>query len=484
MGTPHCGNVPSMKTPRIPLLGLCPIGKFVFSHEDALRFKRLLEERLRAWGFPYAGLDGVLKDGIVRGTADVAPAVAHLRSKGVDAVFMPHCNFGTEHAVGLIGRDLGVPALLWAPRDEAPLPDGRRLRDSLCGLFASTKVLRTLGVPFTTIGNCRIDEAPLQEGVDRFLRAVNAAKCLRTGLRIGHVGQRIDFFWSTIIDEADLLRRFRIEVLPLDMVEFLRECRGYVRERGGSYREELAELRKRIDFEGYPDDGPIVNILAVRDGLRAARERHGLDAMAVQTFMSIVDEMGSYACLASCLLGDELTVGMESDIHGTVSNVLLQKASFDASPAWLADLTVRHPANDNGVLLWHSDAPLSLCHPAVRPRMGTHWILPSPLSGMSHFRLRDGDITVARFDGDRGIYRLAVGEGRSIEGPYTQNNYVWMEVADWPRWERKFLHGPFIHHVAMNYGRTAAALREACRYVPGLEAEPLDDAGASSSEGA
>jgi L-fucose isomerase-like protein len=171
-------------------------------------------------------------------------------------------------------------------------------------------------------------------------------------------------------------------------------------------------------------------------------------------------------------------VGMESDIHGTVSNVLLQKASFDTAPAWLADLTVRHPTNDNGVLLWHSDAPLSLCHPAVRPRMGTHWILPSPLSGMSHFRLRDGGITVARFDGDRGNYRLAVGEGRSIEGPYTQNNYVWMEVDDWPRWERKFLHGPFIHHVAMSYGRAAAALKEACRYVPGLEVEALDAEGA------
>ena len=84
-------------------------------------------------------------------------------------------------------------------------------------------------------------------------------------------------------------------------------------------------------------------------------------------------------------------------------------------------------------------------------------------------RLRDGPITVARFDGDHGQYRLAVGEGRSMKGPYTQNNYVWMKVDDWPRWERTLMEGPFIHHAAIGYGHCAEALIEATKYVPGLK---------------
>lgn len=28
-------------------LGFCPIGKFVFSHEDAMRYKGVLEEKLK-----------------------------------------------------------------------------------------------------------------------------------------------------------------------------------------------------------------------------------------------------------------------------------------------------------------------------------------------------------------------------------------------------------------------------------------------------
>ena len=93
---------------------------------------------------------------------------------------------------------------------------------------------------------------------------------------------------------------------------------------------------------------------------------------------------------------------------------------------------------------------------------------------MPHFRLKDGPITVARFDGDGRGYHLAVGEGRSIEGPKTQNNYVWMEVDNWPRWERTVMEGPFIHHCAMVYGHVGDALVEACRYLPGLTPVRLD----------
>lgn len=31
-------------------LGLCPIGKFVFSHEDAMHYKRGLQASLKQWG--------------------------------------------------------------------------------------------------------------------------------------------------------------------------------------------------------------------------------------------------------------------------------------------------------------------------------------------------------------------------------------------------------------------------------------------------
>ena len=165
---------------------------------------------------------------------------------------------------------------------------------------------------------------------------------------------------------------------------------------------------------------------------------------------------------------------MLSDMHGAISLVLLKRAAYGAEAPFLVDWTVRHPENDNGILLWHAGAPLSMCHPDETVELSGHWILPSPLSGMTHFRLKDGPITTARFDGDHGDYAMAIGQGRSIDGPITQNNYVWMEVDDWPWWERELMEGPFIHHTGMIYGHYGDALQEACKYAPDLEAVRLD----------
>lgn len=463
-----------MKKEKRPLLGFCPIGKFVFSHTDAMRTKKELRQKLQDWKVDFVDLDGVLEDGMVRDQAHVDKVVDHFRKKDIDALFMPHCNFGTEGAVGMIAKKLGVPVLLWGPRDEAPLPDGTRLRDTLCGMFASSKVLCKLGVPFTYIENCRLEDPQLREGLDMFLRAANAANLLRKGMRIGHIGQRIDFFWTTIVNESELLERFNIEVLPIDIVTFISSVRERVSKNRKTYEEEERNMAKTIQVDGFPDNEPLMRILAVRDQMLVHAEDNGLDVLCMQDFPSLVDEMGAYCFFANSLVSNEIPVACESDIHGAVTLALMSRVAMTNDPVYLADITVRHPTDNNGVLLWHAGAPTEMCRPGEKIKLGKHWILPSPLAGMPHFPLRGGDITIGRFDGDTGNYKLAVGEGVSMDGPHTLNNYVWMKVDNWPCWERILMEGPFIHHVAMGYGRFAAALTETCKYVEGLDAVTLN----------
>lgn len=449
-------------------LGLCPIGKFVFSHEDACRQKEAIQTRLREWNVDFVDIDDVLPDGLVRDQKHVGPVVEYFRTQNIDAIFVPHCNFGTEGAVGMICKQLGVPVLLWGPRDEAPLADGRRLRDTLCGMFASSKVLHKLGVTFTYIENCRIDEPAFREGVDTFLRAVNVANAFRKGMKIGFVGQRIDFFWTTICNESELLERFNAEIVPIDMVEFIRRAKARVTANRSMYADRVAQVRREWVVTNM-DDTAIANVLGAADEmLQMGRENH-FDAFATQDFTSIVDEMGAYCYLATTIVGEEFAIGCESDVHGAISDVLVRRATMDRCAGYLADITVRHPTDDNGVLMWHAAAPRSMRDPADPAKLGHHWILPSPLSGMTHFKMKEGAITLARFDGDRGEYQLAIGEGETMAGPMTQNNYVWMRVNNWKRWERQLMEGPFIHHAAMTYDRCYGALVEAVRYMPGVK---------------
>jgi len=457
------------------LLGFCPIGKSVFSQEDALRQKRAIREKLEEWEVTYCALDGVLPDGIVRDQSHVQPVVRSFREKGIDALFVPHCSFGTEGAVGMIARELGVPLLLWGPRDEAPLPDGSRLRDTLCGMFASSKVIRKLHVPFSYLENCRIDDPPLKEGVSRFLRAAFVVKSLRK-MRIGQVGVRVDSFWTTIGNESELLEKFGIQVLPFDMVDFLRGVKARTNKERAGYREELARMKEEwLDADAVGNEEGLLHALAYRDELRRLGEENDLDAFSIKSFSSIPDELGPGVGVGDMLLQEWFPAAAESDIHGAVSSVLLEAAARSEQPSFFPEYTIRHPTNNNAVLLWHGTAPLSLRHPGMkRVGIAPPWILTGLPASCPQFPLRDGPLTVCRFDGDTGDYRLGFGQGKTVTGPATREFYAWMEVDDWPRWERQIMEGPYIHHCSAVYDHCADVLEEACRYVPHLTAERFD----------
>ena len=461
----------SIASRREPLVGFCPIGKFVFSHEDAMRIKRQLLASFEAWGIDYVDLESVLPDGMVRDQAHVEPVVRYFQDRRVDAVFIPHCNFGTEGAAGLIAKQLGVPTLLWGARDETPLPDGSRLRDSLCGTLATSGVLRSLRVPFSYINNCHNDDELFREGVDKFIRVARVVKSARQ-MRIGQLGQRIDFFWSTITNECDLLQRFGIQVLPIDFVNTIRILRQRVEQNRTRYEGELAEHKEWIAFNNFAQDQDILINYALRDYLLELADEHDLDGFCFQTFDSVQRECGAFLQFGCSLLADHgIPVGPESDLHAAISSVLLEAASGKQQLSFIPDITIRHPHNDNAVLLWHTDAPLSLRNPGSNVKVDVPWILRDLPTGLMHFKLKDGPLTLCRFAGDGDGYRLGCGEGRTIDGPYTQEFYTWMEVNDWPAWERQLVYGPYIHHCSCIYEHSADILREAVRFIPGLEFE-------------
>jgi L-fucose isomerase-like protein len=143
---------------------------------------------------------------------------------------------------------------------------------------------------------------------------------------------------------------------------------------------------------------------------------------------------------------------------------------------FFADLTIRHPENDNAEMLWHcGNFPLAL-RDKKSPTLACsgHYIMEGNYPGCGEFRLKEGPITIARFDGDHGEYSLLMGEARAVAGPLSRGTYVWVEVNDWPLWEERIIRGPYVHHVTGIHGQYAAALYEACRYIPGLAADAVE----------
>jgi len=438
---------------------------------DAARAERVrIEKKLDQLGVDWVGLDWLNDDGLLSDPADAPRVAERFAAEGVDAVLAAHCNFGTEVAIGRACAALRKPVLVWGPRDEGPGENGMRLRDTQCGLFATGKLLRRLGLPFSYIVNCHVDDEVFARGLDNFLRAVNVARCVR-GARIGQVDTRPGPFTSVMYNESELLERFGIEIEPIALGTLTSDV--LERRESDEVTEEMSAIAEQMEVGIDEDDFRLV--VALKLALRDWAAREKLDGIALQCWSALQEELGICSCFVHGQLTDlGVPVACETDVHGAVTAIACLAAARAETVPFFADLTIRHPDNENAELLWHCGPfPLSLADSESPPRLSGHYLMPSSNAGVGEFRIRGGDVTVARFDGDNGTYRMFIGEGRGADGPYTRGTYLWIEVGDWPKWEERLVCGPYVHHVAGVHGKLAAVLYEACKYI-GVEPEAVE----------
>ena len=447
-------------------LGLAPTRRAPFRHPDAFVQKKLIEELLREWDVHFVNVDGVNEEGLIFDREHAAAALELFQREGVDALFVPHVNFGTEDATAKLARDLGKPTLLWGPRDDAPGPDGLRSRDTQCGLFATSKVLRRLGVPFSYIVNSRVDSAVFGRGFRNFLGAAAAVKAFRRA-RIGQVGPRPGAFWTMICNEGELLERWGIEVVPAALSSILTAAQAKIDARD-EVDAQAAWIRENFVVESDADD-QLRKVAALKLALLEWADTEGLDAIALQCWTALQESFGIFPCFVHGLLTDEgIPVSCETDIHGALCAYTVQEMVGRRTAPFFADLTIRHPEDDNAELLWHCGPfPPSTAAEGEPKRLTDHF--GGGVLGAGQWESKGGPLTLARFDGDGGRYRLLMGHAEGTTGPATRGTYVWAKFGDWPLWEERFIRGPYVHHVTGVHGHVAPALYEACRF---LDIEP------------
>jgi L-fucose isomerase-like protein len=454
-------------------IGYAPTRRRMFSVAEALKFKRLIADRLRQLGIQFADIEDVNEEGLLRNAEDVEPVARKFATERVDALFMPHCNFGSEHSCGKLARALNVPVLLWGPRDDAPLADGSRLRDSQCGLFATGKVLRRMQAPFTYVPNCRVDDPLFEEGLLRFVAAANAVKEFRR-LRILQIDTRPADFWTMMCNEGELLERFGIQLHPLNMVELVDRVKSLAGSDDPEVDAAVAQINERMDVR--VGQGSVREIAALKTAMKRFAAEAGCNAAALQCWDALQQALHLMPCCANALLAEEgLPVACETDIHGAVTSVIVEAAAMGKSPTFFADWTVRHPTNENGELLQHCGPwPISLAK--GRARLDRPFAFEERPPGSVVSEIRGGQVSLFRFDGDNGEYGMLMGNAVGIDGPACHGTYLWVEVPDWQRVESMIVRGPYVHHATGVHGDLLPAVCEALTYIPGVRADFFDDA--------
>ncbi|MBM3706160.1 MAG: fucose isomerase, partial [Actinobacteria bacterium] len=325
----------------------------------------------------------------------------------------------------------------------------------------------------TYIINSRVDSKLFERGFKNFIQAVRIVRSF-LGARIGQISTRPANFYTVIVNEQELLSRWGIELVPITLLKVVNAIKTLML-KDIRVAKEVSAIKARINADAGVSDESLSKIAALKIFMMDWAESQNLSGIAIKCHDDLPDEMEFYSCFANGeLTGLGIPVACETDIHGVLSSVMLQAAASQDTPTFFADLTIRHPENNNAELLWHcGNFPYALCSPSCeRCFIGGHPVIPPYRPGPANFELKPGKITIARFDGMEGQYSLFMGQGKSTEGPLNFGTYLWLEVPDWKMWEEKLIYGPYVHHVAAVHDHCAAALYEATRYIPGLKPDP------------
>ena len=440
-------------------IGYAPTRRSIFSAPDAIKYRGLVSEKLTEMGVDFVDITDINEEGLLYDEKDRLEIVKKFRAAGIDGLFLPHCNFGTEYECARLAKELGVPVLLWGPLDERPEENGVRLRDTQCGLFATGKVLRRFKVPFTYMTNCRLSDPVFDRGVKDFLAVCNVVKTFKE-IRILQISTRPFDFWTTMCNEGELLEKFNIQLSPIPMPELTAAIKA-AKEEKTEVEKVVAYIKEKFDIKIKEE--AMENVAALKVAMKNLVEKYNCKAIALQCWNALQDEIGIMPCAANALLNDEgIPVVCETDIHGAITSLLVEAAGMGETRSFFADWTIRHPDIANGELLQHC-GPWPISVAKEKPTLGYPLAFDHP--GSITAEAKHGDVSLVRFDGDNGEYSMLLGRAKGVEGPKCMGTYLWIEVENIKRLEEKIVTGPYIHHCVGIHKDVVPVLYEACKYI-------------------
>lgn len=414
----------------------------------------------------FTDLEWLNERGVLYKNSDCKRVCEYLKNEKVDAIFIINCNFGNEEACGRIAKEMGVPVLLWGPQDMVFEPDGMRYTDCQCGLFAISKQLRRYKIPFSYIENCPVESPVFAEGLNKFLSVAAMVKNFKN-LTITQVGTRLTPFKSVMYNELELTEKFGMNINNVNMAQFEEKFNNALASKSAELIMDIATLKEKYDTAGL-DDAALTKMLSFVYTYIDIFNETGSDVLSSECWTAMPLGVGANPCLAMSILYDMgYIVACESDVHGAVTCALLSCASRGASAPIFGEFTVRHPENKNAELLWHC-GPFPYSVKDENSQAVLYNTKPS-------FKAKDGEYTIARFQGDNGKYTLLGGEYHTTDGPHTFGTYMWAEFKELSSIEKKLINGPYIHHMSELYGKYGDVLEEFCKYIPNLEFDPIEE---------
>lgn len=426
------------------------------AEERGKNIVKYIREHFEGDGISFVGIEGINPVDTMINDDDADKIVEKFTDAKVDALFIINANFGNEEAVAQVCR-MNKPVCIYAPLDDRFDDDGMRYTDSQCGLFGVSRLLTRLNIPHSHINTCRVDSEKFKKGFEKFASVACMVKTFRN-LKIAQVGLRPRPFTSVMFNESDLMQKFGIRTIPVNIGVIINKYNNIL-----ETRDEELEKGKELLLSRYEMDDitpPLLKkvyafVLLYEELFKELK----VSAISAECWTAMQLAVGAMPCTAYSVLADMgYIISCESDLHGAITMVLLSAASRGKKKTIFGEFTVRHPDDENVELLWH-------CGPFA-------YSLKDPDSKAKNvnmrqwFKVKDGNYTIARFDQNDNDYRIFNTTFETAQGPYTFGTYLWARFKELDKLETKLLEGPYIHHCAEIEGDYTEEIAEFTKYVP------------------
>lgn len=437
---------------------------WVSAEERGHRFVDYIENHFANENIEFVDIKGIGCNDLMFDDASAQKVIDRFLAEKVDAVFIINCNFGNEEIAADVAKALGKPVLLWAPLDDEYYEHGMRPTDSQCGLFGVSRQLQRYNIPFSHVPCCRVESDEFKEAFDRFARVACMVKNF-SGLRVGQIGTRPAPFFSVIWNEGELMQKFGLKIIPINMAVIQERFKTAWKEKREEIEHYVEVFKERYEMDDLTPQylERMACLIVTYIGLF---EEYNVDIISAECWTATpVMFDGLAPCAVYGILNDlGYIISCESDMHCALTMSLLSSASFGKSRPFLGEFTVRHPENRNAELLWHCGPfPLSVKDPDCPALL---------VNQREWFKVKDGVYTVARMDQDKGEYMMLAGTCQTVPGPETHGTYLWGEFDNLQAWEDRLLDGPYIHHFVEIEGDYTKELKEFMKYFPNMK---LDD---------
>lgn len=425
-----------------------------------------IEKHFASENVSFVDLKGINPVDVMYCDADAEKVIERFNQEKVDAVFIINSNFGNEEIAAQVARGVGKPVCIWAPIDTSFLPDGTRYTDSQCGLFGVSRQLQRFHVPFSYIETCAVESDTFAEGFRKFASVSCMVKNF-TGMRIAQVGMRPKPFCSVIFNEGELMEKFGLQIVPVNLAVIIDKYNKILAENDAELEAGAKLLLSRYEMDDLTL--PLLKkVYAFVLLYQWVFETYNVQAVSAECWTAMQLGVGAMPCTAYSVLADMgYIISCESDLHGAISMALLSAASMGKKIPFFGEFTVRHPEDSNAELLWH-------CGPFAYS-LKKDGCPCKNVNMRQWFQVKDGQYTVCRFDQDNGNYSLLAGTCESTEGPYTFGTYLWAKFKNLSAWERKLIEGPYIHHMAEIEGDYTEELREFTKYVKNVTLDTVQE---------